>query len=464
MLVQAAALAAAATVAAADDAVSAGASSEAPMSLSRPAAAGGRAFKPLLDAALMEETVIPMDGEEAHLLYSPLKSEITLEDPELAGERKTRSPNVGRQPEDAKGTLAAARLGALAAIIAAIGVLLTAGGWLLTDFLIAKSKIRGLPVYEFPQIGAQRKELLENIEKLREAWQSAPGDVKVRFSRQLERYKQSSSDEAASASYERSFEGALTVLLMPADKLRKASPPTSDEEETTQRRQLLLVNAGTAAARVRLNVMTQMEERRRQRPPKALPSREELMAQATDLVTLEVFLQMAVGEAEVESAEEEGLEEPRIPSVLARSLADTAVESELTRAAAAEAEKMFAPFLSDYRDADQPLTPAPDLIIPTGGRFPTAKFFELLKGLKNKRNEVSPTPSDLVMEVFEDFSVINALGVLNKILLTAKEEEQITKNTILAALTTTAAGNEVELAADSGAYYRALLGLLDFGE
>ncbi|KAL8443328.1 hypothetical protein Emag_005941 [Eimeria magna] len=450
----------AATTAAAAAAFAA-ALSEAPMNSGFSLPADGGATRPLQDGAIAEETVAALDGERAHLLQRDA-SQISAKSEEPAGgelsEGKTSRANIGRELKEITGASRATHLAALAALIAAFGILLTAAGWQLTGALIGGKEMRELSACNFQQLEV---ELSSNIERLREAWQFAPEDVRLQFAGKLKRYERPTSDEAVVASYEQSFEGALSALLLPAAELGRAPSPVSGEGETTLRRQLLLSNGCMVAAQVQLTFLTQAKERRRQRASEPLPSREALMVQTTDLVSLESFLQMAVGETQI--AEEGGLVDPRIPRVLARALADSAVESELARAAAAEAQKAFAQFRIDYEDLKQPLALAPDLIIPGGGRFPTARFLAVLKEIE-ERSELAPTPSEALMQVVEDFSVEKALDTLNQVVLEAAEQKVITRNTILSALTRTPAAEQDQLAAKSEGYYRALLWLLDFDQ
>ncbi|KAL8274941.1 hypothetical protein Esti_001141 [Eimeria stiedai] len=119
-------------------------------------------------------------------------------------------------------------------------------------------------------------------------------------------YTQPSADKAAVAVDEESFEVALSALLRPVVESRKALMPASDEEEN-QREAGAASNGGVAFIRAADGSKFRLGEPQRR-----------------------------------SETEKEGLEQPQIPRMLAEALADTAVVSKLTRAAAAEGETAFA--------------------------------------------------------------------------------------------------------------------------
>ncbi|KAL8443380.1 hypothetical protein Emed_006851 [Eimeria media] len=371
----------------------------------------------------------------------------------VVSEGKTSSASAGREAKQIKGSMRAAHLAAFLALILASGILSAAMGWRLTGALVGKKETKELRVSRFPEL---QEELLNNIRKLSLAWQRAPHRVKLDFIQGLERYERPTSDEVVVVPHGQIFADALSALMLPARELSRAPFPASKEEETTLRRQLLLVNGGIVAAHVQLTFTTQMQERHRRRARQYAPT-----GDATDMVSLEGFLRMTVGETE--TAEEEGQEGPRIPRLLARALTDIAVDSELTRTAAAEALKAFDRFREDCVDQGQPLGAAPDLTLPGGGRFPTARFLSVLKSLEKRINEFSPTPSEAVMQVVEDFSFENALNVLNQVFLKTSEENEITRGIILRALTRRRASKDM-LPEKNEDYFRVLLGLLYFDQ
>ncbi|KAL8274940.1 hypothetical protein Esti_001140 [Eimeria stiedai] len=426
---------------------------------------GGNTIGSHKEAGLDGAEAIVFDRDEVHSQQSGRPDDpLEYVDKDLAGEevpegKTTRTTNK-MKAKKARASFDAAQWTAL---IAAIGMLLTAGGWQLAErlelFHKEEKKTMPLPQFDLEGLGAQQVELQLNIEGLRRTWQHASERVKVAFTKKLATYMQPSEADAAFAVDLSKFEDALSPLLLPAAALRDIPVPESEGDETTLRRQVMLVNGSLTAAQVQLSVMAQLDARQKLQGDERLPTIEELKAQQADVVSAAGFLQMLAGGMHTVTEEENAEGIPRIPRVLAQAVADFVLQSELEAAAAAGKEGALRHFIEQYEGTNE--TPA-DLSIPAGGRFRTLTFINLVKLINHTRMELMTPPAEAVMRLVEDFTVDTAVEVLDQGEENASRRREVTRRLIEEAAAGT--GRDGEPVVEGGSFYRTLLSLLDNSE
>ncbi|KAL8432725.1 hypothetical protein ACSSS7_004427 [Eimeria intestinalis] len=433
--------------------------------LSEGPGSGGKTSAVDKEAGFEKEEAIFFDKDDAHSQQSArLDDPMEYVDHGLAGEDvpegKTTRTSIRVKGKKAKVSLDAAQWTAL---IAAIGMLLAAGGWQLSEklelFPKPHKKVMQLPTFDFNRLESQQAELQLSIDRLRRVWQHSSENARVSFIGKLETHMQPFEAEAASVN-QKTFEDALSSLLLPAFALRGAPVPESAEEQTTLREQLMLVNGSLAAAQVQLSVMTQLKEGQKVRGDDQLPPLEKLKAQETDLVSATQFFQMVAGKTVVQLEEEEAEDTPRIPRILAQAVADYLHQSELRAVAAAGTEDAFALFMNQYEETEEP--PA-DLDIPGGGRFPTGAFIALVDQIREVRRQLPPSSSEAMLKLVGDFSVDNAAEILDRAKDNASRRRELTRLLIENALKATSE-SEGEPPAEYGSFYRTLLALFDDAE
>ncbi|KAL8274942.1 hypothetical protein Esti_001142 [Eimeria stiedai] len=356
-------------------------------------------------------------GEDDFLQKEMLKKELEYVEKELAAEFVTEgeSSSTTLKMNENKGRDIFSKK-KWARLLAGAGMLLAAGGLHLSKKLQAFSKAEknmDVPRLYSQQIEAQQDELINNVATLEDMW-----------------------------------------LISPADE---APLPVSKKEETSLRRQLTLVNCAVKAVQEQLSYLTELHESQKVLGNEGLPSLEQLKAQQSNLVSQNDLVQMLLWERDTAIADEEaaGRVTARFPRVLAEALANAVAHTELKVAAAGRLNKAFAPFLLDQEEAD--------LSIPSGGRFRTAAFVGLLKGIQSRNNVLAFSSWQAMMQLADALSVEQALDVLRQLSNLAREEDEIRRDLIRAALQTPP--KEVsKYVFEDEELYRTVLGLFDLGE
>ncbi|KAL8443329.1 hypothetical protein Emag_005942 [Eimeria magna] len=389
-----------------------------------------------------------------------LEKELEYVKKELAGDSVAEGLSTSSTPkENAKKGRESLSTKKWVGLLAGAGMLLAAGGLHLSQKLQAFSvaeKNMDVPKLYSQQIEAQQDELLHNVATLEEMWLISPDNVRFALVRKLFSYTELSSDDTALATVAQNFEVAFSSLLIPAAALQEAPQPVSKEDETLLRRQLTLVSSSVKAAQEQLSFLTELQESQKVRGDERLPSVDQLKAQEVDLVSRNGFMQMLLEEADTATADEEatGRVTERIPRILAEAIANAMAEIALKVAAAERVSEAFAPYLMEPEETD--------LNILAGGRFRTAAFIRLVKGIQNRKHVLASSSWQAIMQLTRAFSVENALRALSEVLVLGKEEEETKRDLIRAALKASAdeVGNCV---VEDEELYRTVLGLFDLG-
>ncbi|KAL8443837.1 hypothetical protein Emag_005802 [Eimeria magna] len=137
----------------------------------------------------------------------------------------------------------------------------------------------------------------------------------------------------------------------------------------------------------------------------------ELKNQKTDLVSFSDFLQMVEGERGTAIPEEEKPGTSRVPRVLAETVARLVVVSKLHSEAKLETVAAFQPFLEECKSWVFP----GDLLIPGGGKFPTAPFIALMQQMQESGSTCAVFVDKRLKELEKSFTVDNTIAFFEKL-------------------------------------------------
>ncbi|KAL8451216.1 hypothetical protein Emed_002089 [Eimeria media] len=349
-------------------------------------------------------------------------------------------------------------------LLLALGALLAGGIWSVTSSAL-KPKESPLSLAE----DIKGEPLPVKIEKLRQAWGQASKTVKRLFAEKV-LVEQVVVDEAKSpAQLPLDFETVLSFLLEPARHVQEGKIEVEEVYDSTKVR--ALVDGSLTAAHAQLKLLTKLTERQDMSLIFLhLPSLQQLKAQTTDLVPFSEFLQMVDGEKRDEAsaaaataaeaaaaagaaapdaaATTEDLVNPKVPRVLAEALARLVVVSKTHSSGKMEMADAFSSFVEACR------THREDLLIPGGGKFPTAAFNTFVQKMQASGSACNIFIDEGLKGLEQSFTVERTLKFFEDLtLFLVKQSSSLNK----------AMGDAFQAAGTSpdGAFYRSLLHMLE---
>ncbi|KAL8440764.1 hypothetical protein Emed_007660 [Eimeria media] len=256
--------------------------------------------------------------------------------------------------------------------------------------------------YDAKEIEDQRSTLASNLQELRQAWESAPEEVKKSFAAKLELGEEGPPGALPDAQSPPEFETALSALLVPAALAQETPTPAPVEERIVFGRTLALLNASLNAAQVKLNLLTELDKTGEEGAEPQHLSR----IKTPSAVSVEDFLRMLGEEGSTEFAGDETSTAPTIPGTLAEDLALLVTTARLETGAAAKINEAFASFCNDRESLIQ----SKDLIIPGGGKFFVEDFIFSMNHYRIVNSAIAAVVDTEVKKLLKAFTAECAYG------------------------------------------------------
>ncbi|KAL8442207.1 hypothetical protein Emed_007374 [Eimeria media] len=292
------------------------------------------------------------------------------------------------------------------ALVAAIGVMLAVFGRRLMRPISTPVKPPSsgsqpsgeLAPTDSKELERQQRELGGKIEKLRQAWDHAGGEVQMLFGSKLAFFKRRFSDDSKPVPVVIDKQ-LLDGILIPATKVQETPIPPSLEDRVTLRRQLLLMNACVSVAQRQLTFWQDYKARLKQGEK----------VEKSSSMSVETFSILIEGGRIRRQIQ--GHSSPRIHWNLAWDVAMNVAETRSEAVAAARSYEAFVPLLKELEEAEHP---PDDLHIPEGGVFPAESFINFMKKTQESREKLFRLTLQAARKLVHNFTVEGAHACLSE--------------------------------------------------